>query len=71
MDIGLAPEVDDLDAVLAVVTQLQIRNSSSAMPGIISTSIPPDGPGPFRYHVDTKSGLQASPSEWHTENLRR
>src|SRR5206468_4266125 len=38
--IDLAPDVDDLDAVLGVVTQLQIHTSSSAMPGVISTSIP-------------------------------
>src|SRR2546421_8895965 len=33
--IDLAPDVDDLDAVLDVVTQLQIHTSSSAMPGVI------------------------------------
>ena len=31
IDIDLAPDVDDLDAVLRVVTQLQIHKSSSAM----------------------------------------
>jgi hypothetical protein len=38
--IDLALHVDDLDAILGVVTQLQIHTSSSAMPGVISTSIP-------------------------------
>src|SRR5436190_23690597 len=38
--IDLALHVDDLDAVLVVVTQLQIHTSSSAMHGDISTSIP-------------------------------
>ncbi len=38
--IDLALHVDDLDAVLGVVTQLQIHTSPSAMPGVISTSIP-------------------------------
>ncbi len=37
--IDLALHVDDLDAVLGVVTQLQVHTSSSAMPGAISTSI--------------------------------
>jgi len=44
VDIDLAPDVDDLDAVLVVVIQLQIHESSSAMHGVISTSIPANGP---------------------------
>ena len=43
-DIDLAPDVDDLDAVLVLVTQLQIHQSSSAMHGVIATSIPANGP---------------------------
>src|SRR6266568_6767884 len=42
--IDLALHVDDLNAVLVVVTQLQIHASSSAMHGVISTSSPADGP---------------------------
>src|SRR5690348_1940094 len=38
--IDLALHVDDLNAVLGMVTQLQIHTSSSAMPSVISTSIP-------------------------------
>ena len=38
--IDLALHVDDLDAVRGVVTQLQVHMSSSAMPGVISPSIP-------------------------------
>jgi hypothetical protein len=44
IDIDLALDVDDLSAVLVVVTQLQIHTSSSAMHGVISTSSPADGP---------------------------
>ena len=44
IDIDLAPAVDDLDAVLVVVTQLQIHESSSAMHSLISTSSPANGP---------------------------
>jgi hypothetical protein len=44
IDIDLAPDVDDLDAVLVVVTQLQIHGSSSAMHGVISASIRVNGP---------------------------
>ena len=44
MDIDLALDVDDLDAVPDMVTQLQIHTSSSAMPGVISTSRPANGP---------------------------
>src|SRR5208337_3539598 len=40
VDIDLALDVDDLDAVLAVVTQLQIHESSSAMHSLISMSSP-------------------------------
>src|SRR5882757_9635967 len=40
VDIDLAPDVDDLDAVLAGVTQLQLHGSSSAMHGVIATSSP-------------------------------
>src|SRR4029077_6645994 len=40
IDIDLALHVDDLEAVRGVVTQLQIHTSSSAMPGVISPSIP-------------------------------
>src|SRR3984957_10614375 len=40
VDIDLALDVDDLDAVLVVVTQLQIHKSSSAMKGVILTSRP-------------------------------
>src|ERR1700751_1819514 len=36
--VDLALYVDDLNAVRGVVTQLQIHMSSSAMPGVISTS---------------------------------
>src|SRR5580765_3999337 len=43
IDIDLAPHVDDLDTVPGVVTQLQIHTSSSAMPGVIPTSIPAPG----------------------------
>src|SRR5690348_16682648 len=39
IDIDLALHVDDLDAIRGVVTQLQIHESSSAMPGVISPSI--------------------------------
>src|SRR5208282_1254760 len=35
VDVNLAFHVDDLDAVLVVVTQLQIHKSSSAMKGVI------------------------------------
>ena len=38
IDIDLALDIDDLDAVLVVVTQLQIHKSSSAMHGVISSS---------------------------------
>ena len=44
IDIDLAFDVDDLDAVLVVVTQLQIHKSSSAMHGVISTPIPANRP---------------------------
>ena len=44
IDIDLALDVDDLDAVLAVVTQLQIHESPSAMHGVVPTSIPANGP---------------------------
>src|SRR5208282_5041794 len=40
IDIDLALDVDDLDAVPGVVTQLQIHKSSSAVHGVISASIP-------------------------------
>jgi len=36
--VNLALDIDDLDAVLVVVTQLQIHKSSSAMHGVISSS---------------------------------
>src|SRR6516162_2522495 len=38
VDVNLALDIDDLDAVLVVVTQLQIHKSSSAMHGVISSS---------------------------------
>src|SRR6266536_1770400 len=44
VDIDLAFDVDDLDAVLVVVTQLQIHESSSAMHGVMATSVPANGP---------------------------
>src|SRR6266513_2054811 len=50
--IDLAPDVDDLDTVLGVVTQLQIHTSSSAMPGVISTSIPAPRAGVVRARAD-------------------
>src|SRR6266487_4359519 len=50
--IDLAPDVDDLDAVLGVVTQLQIHTSSSAMPGVISTYIPAPRAGVVRARAD-------------------
>src|SRR5260370_35575558 len=40
VDINLTFDVDDLYAVLVVVTQLQIHKSSSAMHGVISASRP-------------------------------
>src|SRR6202162_5214965 len=40
VDVDLALDVDDLDAVLVVVTQLQVHKSSSAMKGVILTSRP-------------------------------
>ena len=43
VDIDLALDVDDLDAVLVVVTQLQIHESSSAMHGVIPASNPANG----------------------------
>ena len=43
VDIDLALDVDDLDAVLVVVTQLQIHKSSSAMHGVVATSLPGGG----------------------------
>src|SRR6266513_1591337 len=65
--IDLALHADDLDAVLGVVTQLQIHTSSSAMPGVIAASIPAPragvvraGAGPlphsatFHYHAHTE-----------------
>src|SRR6516225_7924670 len=52
IDIDLALHVDDLDAVLGVVTQLQIHTSSSAMPGVISTSIPAPRAGVVRARAD-------------------
>src|SRR5436190_7451854 len=38
--IDLALHVDDLNAVLGLVTQLLVHTSSSAMPGVIAASIP-------------------------------
>jgi hypothetical protein len=44
VDVDLALDVDDLDTVLVVVTQLQIHKSSSAMQGVISNvQAPPRG----------------------------
>ena len=50
--IDLALHVDDLDAVLGVVTQLQIHTSSSAMHGVISASIPAPRVGVARARAD-------------------
>src|SRR5262249_10641843 len=52
VDIDLAPHVDDLDAVPGVVTQLQVHASSSAMPGVISTSVPAPRAGVARARAD-------------------
>src|SRR5271166_1967815 len=79
VDIDLAFDVDDFDAVLVVVTQLQIHKSSSAMHGVISASRPARGltyqslgwRDPLRHsttlrcHVYTKSCLRASPNGRH------
>src|SRR5690242_5206734 len=40
VDVDLTLDVDDLDAVLVVVTELQIHKSSSAIRGVISGSRP-------------------------------
>jgi hypothetical protein len=54
VDVDLAPHVDDLDAVLGVVTQLQVHTSSSALPGVISTSIPARRAGVVRASADPR-----------------
>ena len=65
--IDLALHVDDLDAVLGVVTQLQIHTSSSVLPGVISTSIPAPRAGVVRARADPLPHLATFHYRAHTE----
>src|SRR6185437_15442847 len=84
VNVDLALDVDDLDAVLVVVTELQIHKSSSATRGVISGSRPGARASPTRAEgvplcgIQPRSGVMSirnhafghPPTGRHTENLR-